>query len=184
MNRLVTALALVGLVAGLALAEDADYNRKAWRHWIKSDAHPCRTTRTEALARDAREVEWTNAKECTVKRGHWLDPYTGSEFTDPRKLDVDHMVPLQNAHASGGAKWSRERKQEYANYLGFKRHLVAVSASANRQKGAKAPDAWVPENEAFHCDYGLAWAAVKFVWNLDATETERDAVTKLIETCK
>ena len=33
--------------------------------------------------------------------GEWLAPYTGIVVTDPCKLDIAHMVPLGNAHASG-----------------------------------------------------------------------------------
>ena len=31
---------------------------------------------------------------CKVVSGKWNDPFTGATFTDPKKLDVDHMVPV------------------------------------------------------------------------------------------
>jgi hypothetical protein len=32
----------------------------------------------------------------------WRDAYSGVFYTDPGQLDVDHLVPLENAHRSGG----------------------------------------------------------------------------------
>ncbi len=71
---------------------------------------------------------------CDVVAGRWVDIYTGSVFTDPSLLDVDHMVPLADAHRSGGAVWDAARKAVYANDLALADALIAVSASANRSK--------------------------------------------------
>ena len=58
--------------------------------------------------------------------GSWNDPYSGKTITDATKLDIDHMVPLKEAHQSGAANWSRERKRAYANDLDDPERLVAV----------------------------------------------------------
>ena len=47
-------------------------------------------------------VSFKTDDECNVEEGLWSDPFTGQDFTNPGDLDVDHMVPLQNAHRSGG----------------------------------------------------------------------------------
>ncbi len=49
------------------------------------------------------------------------------------------MVPLKEAHQSGAANWSRERKKAYANDLDDPDTLIAVDRRLNRQKGAKDP---------------------------------------------
>ena len=49
--------------------------------------------------------------------GEWLAPYSDTVVVDPGKLDVDHMVPLGNAHDSGAWNWSANRREQYANYL-------------------------------------------------------------------
>lgn len=72
--------------------------------------------------------------------GEWFGVYTGESFANPRQLDVDHMVPLFNAHLSGAWQWDAERKREYANYLDYDNPLIAVKAVANRAKGADGPE--------------------------------------------
>lgn len=39
---------------------------------------------------------------CRVVSGLWHDAYTGETVRDPGELDVDHLVPLAEAHRSGG----------------------------------------------------------------------------------
>ena len=41
-------------------------------------------------------------RECRVGSGKWYGAFTGAYFEDPGDVDVDHMVPLKNAHNSGG----------------------------------------------------------------------------------
>ena len=85
------------------------------------------------------EVTYRTDRRCRVTTGRWLAPYSGTIITDPGNLDVDHMIPLANAHESGAWDWLAERKELYANYLDQAEHLIAVTARANRSKGAKAP---------------------------------------------
>jgi len=178
-------LGSIGLLAlGLLLvaAAPARYRREDWPHWQRINGG-CRDTRAVVLARDAvpGTVEWS-PDGCTVTAGEWKDPYTGALFTDPKMLDVDHLIPLQRAHLRGGASWSRERKTAYANALGYRYHLRAVSASANRQKGAQGPDTWRPE-KADDCQYGQAYATVAMLSGLWVSEAERTAIGALVAAC-
>jgi 5-methylcytosine-specific restriction endonuclease McrA len=152
-------------------AESAPYRRSDWRHWIDAD-HDCQDTRQEVLIAESEvPVEFADARHCRVRRGRWTCPYTGRVVTDPAELDIDHVVPLENANASGGWRWSPERRREYANDLRDPEHLVAVLASANRQKGSKGPDAWLPSNEHYRCAYVTDWIAIQKRW---ATDLHRD----------
>lgn len=55
----------------------------------------------------------------------------GTIFTSPRRLDIDHFVPLAEVHRSGGASWAHKLRVEYANDISNPKTLIAVSASAN-----------------------------------------------------
>jgi hypothetical protein len=98
-------------------------------------------------------------------------------------LDVDHMVPLANAHRSGGATWDTGRKRDFANYLGISDALIAVSASANRSKSDQSPDQWLPPASSVHCRYATAWIDVKYQWTLTVTSSERDRLQQLLAAC-
>jgi hypothetical protein len=115
------------------------YRREAWGSWTDAD-HDCQDTRAEVLIAEALgPVEFVDARHCHVGRGRWRCPYTGRVVVDPRELDIDHLVPLAEAHASGGSKWSSERRRRYANDVQHPEHLVAVVRGANRSKGSAGP---------------------------------------------
>ena len=78
----------------------------------------CQDARQEVLIAESREnVSFRTNRGCKVSIGQWLAPYTSTVVTDPGKLDVDHMVPLGNAHDSGAWQWSAQQKERYANHL-------------------------------------------------------------------
>lgn len=122
-------------------------------------------------------------KRCTVDNGQWLAPYTGTSVTVAGDLDVDYMVPLANAHRSGAWAWSAQRKQAYANDISFEGHLIAVTASANRSKGAKRPEEWQPRDRRHWCDSAINWITVKSTWNLTATAAEWADLETMLSTC-
>lgn len=160
------------------------YNRSLYRHWVDENKD-CRDTRVEVLLRDARaKVVFADERKCKVESGVWMDVYTGNKVTDPTEMDVDHLVPLKNAHDSGGWTWSKERRREYANSLAFRGHLLAVSASENRRKGEKGPERYMPPNQAHHCDYLRFWTKVKQDWELSMNDAERSTVSNGLEACR
>lgn len=159
------------------------YDRGEWRHWTDDD-RDCQDARQETLiAESTVPVEFRDADRCKVSAGRWIGPYTGTVVENPSALDIDHMVPLYNAHKSGAWRWTAERKREYANYLGYPAHLTAATASANRQKGAKGPEEWRPPDESYWCRYALDWTAIKVQWGLTATESEAAALREMASTC-
>ena len=97
-------------------------------------------------------------------------------------LDVDHMVPLGNAHHSGAWEWTAERKERYANYLDDTQHLIAVTKSTNRSKGARSPDEWKPPDKSYWCQYAVDWVFIKSTWNLTGTEPELTALRDMLNT--
>ena len=160
-----------------------NYDRDDWKHWADDDSD-CQNTRHEVLIEESsKEVTFKSDKQCQVAAGEWLDLYTSDTVTDATKLDVDHMVPLKNAHDSGGWAWDKDKKAAYANGMGYADHLIAVTASANRQKGAKGPDEWKPADQDYWCDYAVDWVQIKVDWGLSATKAEWAALQEMITTC-
>ena len=173
-----------GWVASDDVTIRQEYERGDWKHWIDADDDG-QNTRVEVLVEESIEpvVFKDEGKRAHVKSGRWLDPYTGKTFTLAQDLDVDHMVPLMNAHVSGGWLWDWERRREYANDQSFAVHLIAVSKSANRSKGAKGPEEWKPPEQDYWCAYATNWESIKQRWNLTMTQEEREAVEKMKTLC-
>lgn len=158
------------------------YVRDEWGRWIDADKD-CQDTRQEVLIAESIEpVTFEDERQCRVKTGKWICPYTGQVFTSPRDLEIDHMVPLAEAHASGGWAWDSAKKLAFFNNLSDPDALVAASVSSNRSKGARQPHEWLPANENFRCRYLQAWARVKVAWGLEVDPAESQAFVRLIGT--
>ena len=166
----------------------SSYDRKAWKHWSVLPNHQC-DSRLEVLEKTSygipKRVESTaSVANCPkIESGVWNDPYTGLTFTDPHQIDIDHFVPLMNAYISGGWKWPQWKKELYANYQRDAFHLVAVSASENRKKGARHPGLYMPPLESYHCDYLTQWAAIKLRWGMSFGADEYSGISTLMSKC-
>ena len=159
------------------------YSRTQWSHWSDDDGD-CQNTRHEVLiAESFSTISFKGTKTCQVDTGQWYDPYTGTTVLVAGDLDVDHMVPLQNAHTSGGWQWSAAVKKAFANDLVDADHLIAVTASANRSKGSRSPDQWKPPNQSYWCEYAKDWARIKYNWGLTVTTAEYSALQTMLNTC-
>ncbi len=158
------------------------YERGSWPHWLDADGD-CLSTRQEVLLAESVGSVRLNPDGCQVRTGLWRDAYTGELHREPGALDVDHLVPLAEAHRSGGRGWNRDRRAEYANDVGDSRTLVAVGASANRAKGDQGPEDWLPPDPAHRCLYVAEWVAVKARWRLSMDERERVSVGNLLRGC-
>lgn len=150
------------------------YVRSEW-----TAAEPdCPDTRTAVLIATATGP--VVLEDCRVLIGRWTDPWTGDTLTDPGTVDVDHHVPLRNAHASGGAAWSREDKRAFAR---DRKNLRPVAATVNRSKGGRGPEAWKPPLRDVWCAYAEDWVAVKGRYRLRIAQAEREALDGMLATC-
>ena len=178
----------VGLVLPISIAPVAsnlpEYDRSSWRHWTDEDSD-CQNARQEVLiAESTVAVTYQTDERCRVATGEWVGPYSGDPVDHPGDLDVDHMVPLGNAHRSGASSWDKERKREFANYLGYENHLIATTSSANRSKGANGPEEWRPPLKDYWCVYAIDWVSIKNQWGLTVTEAEYVALSEMLATCE
>ena len=160
-----------------------EYDHSQWKHRVDADGD-CQDTGQEALVRESlSEVTFETDKRCRVETGWWHGAFTRTRVNNASELDVVHRVPLRNAHRSGGWAWPTDKKKEYANYLDANLHLVAVTTSVNRSRGAKGPEEWRPPDQVFWCEYALYWAAVKTKWELTMSGEEANAVKEMLDTC-
>ena len=165
-------------------ADIPEYSRSQWKHWADEDGD-CQDARQEALISESLvAVTFQSERKCRVATGRWYGAFTGTYAEVPGDLDIDHLVPLKNAHDSGAWAWIPSKKQEYANYLGNPDHLIAVTKGANRSKGAKGPEEWRPPNEGYWCQYATDWTEVKMAWGLTMTQRETEAVIEMLDTCE
>jgi hypothetical protein len=156
------------------------YDRDAWPHWIDGD---CMDARQEVLVTESLKRPQLTGNGCRVVSGRWHDAYIGETYRGPSDPDIDHMVPLAEDYRSGGRDWSTERRAAFANDLEDSRSLIAVSAAANRAKGDKESEEWLPPQEAAHCRYVANWVAVKVRRSPSMDERERVTVGNILRDC-
>lgn len=145
----------------------AGYERDLFRHWRDPDANGC-DAREDALVSYGKNV-WVG-DGCKVLSGSWRDPYGGLIYTNPRQLDVDHIVPLAAAWRAGAARWNDLERYNFANSPTV---LLPVYLSWNRQKGDKSPEAWRPPLKTFWPRYAALWIDAKVAFKLTVTAPER-----------
>jgi len=152
------------------------YDRYLYGGW-RDDDDDCQDTRQEVLIAQGESIR-LDSTGCKVLSGVWVGPYTGRRFTDPSDLHVDHIVPLAEAHESGGLAWPPDRRQTFANDT---RNLVAVEAGENMSKGARGPADWLPRVN--RCSYVDRWLMIKNVYGLKIDREEQQRIDTVTAEC-
>ena len=137
------------------------------------------TTSCAAISGIARCAPGRTAAEITS--GTLADPYTGTSIRYVRghsRVDIDHVVALGDAWQMGAARWATAERVAFAN---DPLNLLAVSSSANRQKGDADAASWLPHTKAFRCSYVARQVAVKLRYRLAATSAERAAMRRVLD---
>lgn len=155
------------------------YNRSDFKHWI-TQPNGC-DTRKDVLIRDRKQG---TIDGCGVMNGKWISLYDGVVTTNPSTFDIDHMVPLSESYGSGAAYWSADQREAFANDMGYKPSLIAVSASSNRSKSDRDPAEWMPPLKSDWCTYLKAWVGVKYRWSLTVDKAEKAAIKRDLSTQK
>ena len=149
------------------------YDRADWNHWVDEDGDGL-DTRQEVLVSESLQNPEISGNR--VEGGLWTSLYDGEQSTSPSNFDVDHVVALGEAYESGGWAWDTLTRQLYANDLTFPDHLIAVSAGANRSKGARDPAEWLPPNREALCTYLTWWTTIKVRWELAMDKAEHQTI--------
>ena len=140
----------------------------------------CIRTRHEVLIEEATDPVTMSVSGCSVAVGGWYDPFTARSTTDPRDLQVDHVVSLSDAWHSGAWAWSSGQKTEFSNDLS---NLNAIWGSENQRKSNLGPSQYVPLNESQTCAYLVQYAEVKVAWRLSITTADYEATAAGLENC-
>ncbi len=160
------------LMSRLAVVEEyrSGYRRSLFPHWVVSEPGGC-DTRTVVLLRDSRlGRDSGKGGTCRVTSGLWHSPYDGRWVSGTAHgVEVDHLVPLQEAWDSGAYGWDAPRREGFANDL---LNLIAVTPEVNQAKGAHDPATWLPPVKSFRCHYITLWIVVKARWGLAVDSRE------------
>ena len=155
------------------------YDRDHFAGWLDSDGD-CVNTRHEVLQVEAATFSMASSG-CSVASGEWFDPYTARSYTNPRDLDVDHVVALADAWVSGAYAWADELLDRFSNDLG---NLNAIYSGENRSKSAKGPADYSPSAPAARCEYLVQYATVKLEYRLSISPEDFDALAAGLRGCE
>jgi hypothetical protein len=152
--------------------------------WLDTDRNGC-DTRNDILRRDlTRQAVDPDTFGCVVLAGTLHGPYTGDRIRfvkgDGNLVDVDHVVALGNAWVTGAFAWELRKRAAFAN---DPMNLLAVDASANRQKGDGDAATWLPPAKTFRCSYVARQIGVKAKYGLWVTPAEGEAMARVLAAC-
>ncbi|WP_022902040.1 HNH endonuclease family protein [Humibacter albus] len=180
-----TALALLATLPVKGPAPHTGYDRVGdfGEAWKDVDHNHC-DTRDDVLARDLTDI----AKEgsCQVETGVLHDPYTGKTIDFQRgvrtslAVQIDHMVALSNAWATGAQQLTQQQRETLAN---DPVNLVAVDGPTNERKSDGDAATWLPPNKPFRCPYVAHQVSVKAAYHLWVTPAEHDAIARILDGC-
>lgn len=182
-----TALAVAAALIVKGRGPMSGYSRDQFgQAWFDADRNGC-DQRNDVLRRDLSQLTIkADTAGCTVLTGVLGDPYTGAAISFTRgvttsaAVQIDHVVALGNAWVTGAAQWSSAEREQFAN---DPLELLAVSGSANEQKGDGDTATWLPANKSYRCRYVARQVAVKSNYHLAVTTAELAAMRAVLETC-
>lgn len=169
-------LALLDKVS-VAPAADVAYKRSDWKHWVGT---PC-DTRDMVLINQGKNVKVDKSNgRCKILSGTWFSPYEEATITEPKGIDIDHVIPLAYAARHGGQAWSAQKKQEFAN---DQSQLLAVSAKENRSKSDKGPEEYMPKARNYQCTYSKLWTETASKYGVSITEKDKFKLRDGLQKC-
>ncbi|MFD9540880.1 DUF1524 domain-containing protein [Streptomyces sp. NPDC060022] len=173
-----TARSYLASMPATAESHGSTYDRALFPHWITISG-TC-DTRETVLKRDGSGV--VTDSSCAATSGSWYSPYDGATWHAASDLDIDHMVPLSEAWASGAWAWSTSQRQNFANDR-TRPQLLAVTDNVNQSKGDQDPGTWWPSVTSYKCTYARAWVQVKYYYGLKVDSTEKSALSSVLNGC-
>jgi hypothetical protein len=162
------------------LRAEEKYSRKLYKHWSDKNKD-CLDTRAEILRKRSLIPVATKKKGCKIVSGAWDDYYFNEKLYTAKQVDIDHLIPLKNAHLNGASEWTSQEKEIFAN---DPENLVITNKRYNRSKGAKGIDKWLPIEKPYACKYVRDWVKIKKKYGLNLSEPEVYSINAIKPTCK
>lgn len=179
-----------------------DYVRHEWGRWAPTEhrgLNDCRWDTRHWLLRsvgmETNPGTFTTREEagksCRVMSMTIVDRYTGERFTGPaNKVDIDHIVPLAEAHRSGGWRWDKATRLAFWNdplnhvavMEGTNARKSDIDPGGQSQRGQRARG-WLPPDDSQWCWYGTTWLEVKAKWGLTIDPKEAEALGISLAAC-
>ena len=170
-------------VRGLTVAAEvnAGYDRdRYFGAWADTNGD-CQNTRQEVLVQESKGAVSYTSRGCVASAGRWVTSWDNGVHTSATEVEVDHLVPVNEAWGSGARYWSQARRVAFYNDLGDSRTLNAQTSALNHSKRASGPERWLPPKN--RCAYIGQWVAVKIRWGLSVNITEKAALSLYAESC-
>lgn len=171
-------------LAALTVAQEdtsASYDRDQWGDWA-SHGHGCNTRELVLTDQGHGTTPGKGCRPVCPGTGPacWTSTYDGAHLRDVAQVQIDHRVPLAEAHRSGAAGWTSAQRERFYNDPA---NLIVASVRSNTSKGDDDPARWRPANRAAWCDYATAYVTTKSTYGLSVDPAERDALAQMLAAC-
>ena len=183
----VSAVEVLATLAVKGRAPKTGYVRSEFgQRWADVDRNGC-DTRNDILKRDLAEVIYKEkTRNCVVLSGILADRYSGETINFVRgnitsmEVQIDHVVALSNSWQTGAFNLTLAQRTALAN---DPMNLFAVKGRLNAQKRDGDAATWLPPLKKFRCAYIAQQIAVKAKYSLWVTAPEKDAMSRILNTC-
>ena len=117
--------------------------------------------------------------EIIEELGAIYSPYTGACFASERETEIDHIVALAEAHASGMCRADEETKRRFAGDIV---NLTLAAPKVNREKGSLDAFDWMPDENG--CWFADRVVRVKQKYAMTVDRDEAAALEGVLASCK
>ena len=179
-----SALTLLATIKIKGRSANTGYSRAQFGPaWADTDHNGC-DQRDDILRRDlTHETFRARTHGCVVLSGTLADNYTGKTIVFSKAsataIQIDHVVPLQNAWVTGASGWTAAKRESLAT---DPLNLLAVDGPTNESKGSGDAATWLPR-ASYRCAYVARQVAVKAKYDAWMTKAEHTAIENILKTC-
>lgn len=112
------------------------------------------------------------------QKGHVFELYTLRSFTNTRRLQIEHVVAVKEAHDSGLCRADARTRRRFVADL---ENLTTATPEVNRAKGAQDAGEWRPEHN--ECWFAATVVRVKRKYALSVDRREKRVLDAILVGC-